>query len=672
MTEIQTTTLAPPPTRGVLSAESRRYELTLSDYWRIIVKRRTIVFLSFVLVLILAIVYTNTKTPMYEASSSVRIASGPRAFQLEGGMLLPQGDVLATYGSMISGNDVTERVVISLKLLPPDATAQDLSDKAAEIAGAISTSEDPQTNTITISVVYPNPELAAAIANQAAEAFVKVQLLDKSKQARTLRTFIETQLQIFSQELQNTENQMREFRQSGRALGIAGGMEQRLSDLEKERNVLLKQYTEKHPDIIKINTQLEGLRDRIKKLPSDELELARLQRELEMNDRSYRMMKDKYESARLTEAEQVSDVTVASYAGIPSHPISPNKRMNKMAGALVGGLVGILLAFIQENMDTSIGAIEDVEQTVRLPVIGVLPFYNPHQDEKVWWRFDKSLMDFFNRRKDLPPDSSFLIMNQDSFSTLSEAYRILRTFIEFMMGDKTAYGRVIMITSTGPQEGKTLTSCNIAISLAQAGRKVLLIDADLRRPTVHRLFGLKRSPGLSDVLMGTVALDEAKKTMGDILVGDNSQWDHMLTSRMLDRLEILTTGIHTPTPAELISSEAMRRLLEEAKNKYDYVIVDTPPVLPVTDARTLGVLVDATFFIYRAGKTARRALTRAREELSLAGVQVKGIVLNQATPEVTLTDSYYYQYYGEKKDKTDRKKKEAVAQSLEDNPPPSA
>lgn len=655
MAESKVQHLPPVQSRSIAPSEARRYELTLGDYWRIILKRRLIIFLSFVFVLILSIVYTNSKTPLYESSSAVRVITGPRAFQYEGGMLMPQGDILLTYSNMIRSNEVTERVVIKLKLLPPNAKTQDLNDKAAEIGSSITTSQDSDTGTIGISVVYPNPELAAAIANQAAESFIQVQLLDKSKKARTLRRFIETQLQIFSENLQKTENQMREFRQNGRALGIAGGMEQRLADLEKDHNVLLKQFTEKHPDVIKLNAEMEGLRERMKKLPGDELELARLQRELEINDRAYRSMKDKYESAKLAEAEQVSDVSVTSSAAVPTVPISPNKRANKLAGALVGIVVGILLAFIQENMDTSIGAIEDVEQVVRLPVIGVLPYFNPHKDSRPWWRFDRSLIDIFERRKDLPPDSSFLIMNQDTFSTLSEAYRILRTFVEFMMGEKGERGRIIMLTSTGPQEGKTLTSCNLAISLAQAGRKILLIDADLRRPTVHRLFGLKRSPGLSDVLMGTVSLDEAKKTMGDILVGETSQWDHMLTNRMLDRLEILTTGIHTPTPAELIGSDAMKRLLEEGKDKYDYVLVDTPPVLPVTDARTLGLLADATFFIYRAGKTARRALTRAREELNLAGVQVKGIVLNQATPEVTLTDSYYYQYYGEKRE--DKKKK---------------
>lgn len=651
-----------PALSSRIASEVKRYELTLTDYWRIMLKRRLTIFFCFALVLTAAIVYTNMKTPLYQASSAVRIVIGPRAFHYEGAFLPSAIDPLPIYANMITSKEVMERVVIRLGLLPPEAKAVDLVNRAAEIRGAISAEPMATGDIININVTYPNPELAAAVANQTAEAFVEVDLLEKSRQARSLRQFIGQQLIAFEEKLKTTEERLRQFRQQGKAFGVAMGMEQRLSDLEKERNLMLKQFTEKHPDVVKLDTQIQALREKIRKLPGDELEHARLQRELEINDRAYRMMKEKYEGARLAEAEKVSDVTIVETATVPQVPVSPQKNMNKLAGALIGLIVGVLFAFIQENLDTSIGAIEDVEQIVRLPVIGVIPFFNPNIEESPWWRVDRAVVDFFIKRKDKPPDSSYLIMNQDTFSTLSEAYKILRTFVEFLISEKSKEGKVLVVTSTGPQEGKTLMACNLSISLAQGGRRTLLIDADLRRPTVNRLFGLKRNPGLSDVLLGTVPFHEVRRTMGDILVGGNSQWDQMLASKMLDRLDILTTGIHSQTPAELLASEAMKNLLQQCRMEYEYVIIDTPPVLPVTDARTLGLLADATFFVYRAGKTARRALTRAKEELNLAGVKVKGIILNQATPEITLTDSYYYQYYGEKPAK-ESKKAQPVKQS---------
>lgn len=650
---------SPAPSR--LLSDFKRYELTLGDYWRIIIKRRMVIFASFLMVLIISIIYTNSKTPIYETSSTVRIASKPRAFEYTDGMILQNfsGDPLATYANSVTSEEVMRRVVLRLNLLPSDASITDLSEKAGEIRGSISTATDGNTGNINITVTHPHPELAAAIANQTAEAFAEVDLYEKSRQARNLRKFIETQLSVYTQKLKQTEDRMNELRRSGRAIGAAVGLEERIMQMEEQRSLMLKQFTEKHPDVIKMNADLETLKSQVQELPPDELETARLQRDLEINDATYRMLKNKYESAKMAEAEQVADVILVESATVPDAPISPNKKMNKIAGALVGLVAGIVLAFVNENLDTSIGTIEDVEQTVRLPVIGVIPYFNPKAEEKPWWRFDQPVLDFFKQRKDQAPDGSYLIINQDSFSTLSESYRILRTFIEFIMGEKTNQGKVLLVTSTGPQEGKTLTVCNLAIVLAQGGKKTLLIDADLRRPMVHRLFGLKRMPGLSDVLMGTIALEEARQTMADILVGETSQWDHMLTAKMLDRLEILPNGTNTTTPAELLNSDAMKSLIAQARQVYDYVLIDTPPVLPVTDARTIGNLADATFFIYRAGKTARRALTRARDELNLAGIKVKGIILNQATPEVTLTESYYYQYYGEdKKNKKKNKKNE--------------
>ncbi len=635
-----------------VASEIHRYELTLSDYWRIIVKRRLVVFFTFVSVLLSTIFYTHIQTALYEASSMVRVGTGGRVFQFQGGYYLAQGaDPMITYANMITGKEVLERVVIRLGFLSKDSKAEDLIEKSAEIREAVTATRVTETDMIQISVVYPDPKLAAAIANSTADAFIEVDFLQKTRQARNLRRFIEKQLEILSKKLKSVETQIQDFRQSGRAFGLAMGLEQRLSELEKDRNVLLKQFTEKHPDVLKFDDQIQGVRQQIRRLPAHELEFARFQRELEINDRAYRVMKEKYEAARLAEAEEVSDVTIIESATVPAHPISPRKDLNKMLGAFIGLILGLAFAFIHENLDTSIGTIDDVERTVRLPVIGIVPYFNPHEEDFPWWRIDRSIIQLFRNPRELPPDSAYLIMNQDTLSTLAEAYRILRTFVEFIMEKKTGQARTLIITSTGPQEGKTLTASNLAISMAQAGKKTLLIDADLRRPTIHRLFGLQRAPGLSEVLLGTVHYNQACKAMGDILVGDNSKWDHLTATKLLDRLEILTTGVHNPNPAELIASEEMKNLLNQLRSEYDYIILDTPPVLPVTDSRTLGLLADATFFVYRAGKTARRALTRAREELNLAGVNVKGIILNQATPEVTLTDSYYYQYYGEKKPK---------------------
>lgn len=634
--------------------ESSRYELTLGDYWRMLIKRKYIVLMTFISVLAGTIAYTNAQTPIYRADAAVRISQSASAFSMDPSMFYGGGgsDPMAIHESSITSQKVLERVVIRLGLLEPEAKADDLINKVEEIRGAISTKVMGSTDIIQISVHYEDPELCAALANQIAEVFSEINLLDKTKQARHLRQFVEGQLKLFDEKLKSTEEKISDFRQSGRALGIAIGLENRLSELERERDGLLKLYTEKHPDVAKTDEMIQAVREKIRGLPSNELELARLQRDLEISDRAYRTMKEKYESARLSEAETVGDATVVETATVPTVPISPKKNLNKLLGAAIGLILGVVLSFGVESIDTSIGTIEDVERTIRLPVIGIVPYFDPLTHDYPWWRLDKIMAAIIHRRINPVPSSASLIMNQDSLSTLSESYRILRTFTEFILEKQaTQGGKIIVITSTGSQEGKSLTTANLAISLAQAGKKTLLIDADLRRPVVHRLFGLKRAPGLSEILLNMAEFKDVKCTMGDILLGESSQWDKVISTKMLDRLEIVTTGTTTHNPAELIASVTMKKLLDEVKKNYEYVLLDTPPVLPVTDARTLGMLADVTFFIYRAGKTARRALIRAKDELDLAGVHVKGIILNHATAESQLTNSYSYQYYGEDKNK---------------------
>lgn len=634
-----------------LPTEMSRYELTIGDYWRILVKRKFIVFLTFISVLAGTIAYTNAQTPVYSAASGVRIGQDQnQAFGMDQAALLyTNANPMSIYQNLITSQKVAERVVIRLGLLGPGAQKKDLITKTDEIRDSIATRQIGDTDVLSIVVSYPDPVLAAAIANQTAKVFAEVDLLEKTKKARTIRQFVERQLAFFENKLQTTEDKIQSFRESGKALGLAINLEQRLSELEKSKAILLNQFTEKHPDIMKLEDEVKDVREQISNLPSNELELARLQRDLEINDRAYRTMKERYEAVRLSEVETVSNISVVEEA-VPNHkPISPRKNLNKLLGGVIGIILGVILAFGTESIDTSIGTIEDVERTIRLPVIGVVPYFDPLAQDHAWWRVDQHIMQMVKRRVAAgAPSSASLIMNQDTFSTLSEAYRILRTFTEFILEKQvTDGGKILMITSTGPQEGKSLTSCNLAISLAQAGRRTLLIDADLRRPVVHRLFGLKRTPGLADLLLKTATLQDVRCSMGDILIGETSQWDKVIATKMLDRLEIIPTGQATDNPAELMASDAMKDLLRDFRKKYDYIIIDTPPVLPVTDARILGLMADVTFFIYRSGKTARRSLIRAKEELDLAGVKVKGIILNHATAESQLTNREYYQYYGE-------------------------
>ncbi|OPZ64679.1 MAG: Tyrosine-protein kinase YwqD [bacterium ADurb.Bin478] len=210
-------------------------------------------------------------------------------------------------------------------------------------------------------------------------------------------------------------------------------------------------------------------------------------------------------------------------------------------------------------------------------------------------------------------------------SPISEAYRTLRTNLLFTTPDQPK--KVLMVTSSGPKEGKSTTVANLAITFAQMGNRTLLIDADLRRPILHKLFGLDRKTGLTNILVGRSTLEEAVKVMDD-----------------LPHLELLSCGILPPNPAELLAAQKMRELLEYARTQYAVVLIDTPPTIAVTDASILASLVDGVLLVIRSGVTEKEAVARAFDQLKKVNAPIMGAVLN-SIKAADVYGSYYYYYY---------------------------
>jgi len=228
------------------------------------------------------------------------------------------------------------------------------------------------------------------------------------------------------------------------------------------------------------------------------------------------------------------------------------------------------------------------------------------------------------RTKGMKQKQRTLITALNPKSPISEQYRTIRTNIQFSSVDHEI--RSIMITSTGPGEGKSTTAANLAVVFAQQGKQVLLIDADLRKPTVHYTFRLQNIHGLTSVLLRNATLQEAVSV---------SEVDH---------LDVLTSGPIPPNPAELLSSRSMVELLKEAYDQYDIVIIDSPPLLAVADAQILANQVDASIMVVASGKTEREAALKGKESLLSAKSKLLGVVLNGKPQK----DSHYYYYYGGK------------------------
>ena len=219
-----------------------------------------------------------------------------------------------------------------------------------------------------------------------------------------------------------------------------------------------------------------------------------------------------------------------------------------------------------------------------------------------------------------------LTVKEDPKSPVSEAYRTLRTNIQF--SDFDGCLKTILVTSSGPSEGKSTTASNLALTFAEAGKSVLLIDCDLRKPSIHKKFNISNNKGLSNFLVGQGTFDDvAQKFEG--------------------RLYILTAGTIPPNPSEMLSSKKMKSFLEEAKLKFDYIVLDTPPVIAVTDAQILSTMADGVVLVVASGQAERAAAQKAKELLEHVSAHILGVVLNKVELSKNKTYEQYHYYYGE-------------------------
>jgi succinoglycan biosynthesis transport protein ExoP len=389
--------------------------------------------------------------------------------------------------------------------------------------------------------------------------------------------------------------------------------------------------------------QMADLMQRNREVPAVELGLQRLQRDAKVNDDLLTLLKTKHQEALIKESEGVDEVALVRPATDPSRPVGSNTFNTMLVGALLGLMLGLVLAFVQETLDTSIGTIEDVESYLDVKVLGIVPHIDPRETME-------RLLERRPALAQMDPEAlqshSLLITHFDPKSPVAEAYRTLRTNIQFQRMERG--GKVLVVTSPTLQEGKTTTIVNLALTMAQSGQKTLLIGANMRRPSIYRFFGIAREPGLSDILVGNAQWRDCVRGVADILMG-RFEMEDIMASPGLDNLHIIEAGPIPANPSELLSTAAMRDFLHAVSAEYDIVLIDTPPILPVTDSAIVAGQVDGVLLVYQAGKVGRLVLKRAKAHLESARAKVWGIVLNDLQTEISgYTYTHYYtHYYGE-------------------------
>ena len=313
----------------------------------------------------------------------------------------------------------------------------------------------------------------------------------------------------------------------------------------------------------------------------------------------YSNVQQSYESVLLSEAQSVSSVVQVESATPNLTPVKPKVMQNTLLAAVIGFLLAAGIIVAREALDDTIKTPEDISRKFKLSILGVINHHTPEKESP--------------------------ITLTDPRSPTAEAYRTLRTNVNYASVDKPL--RTLMVTSAEPGEGKSTTVCNLGVVLAQNGTKVIITDCDLRHPRVHKYFGLTNRQGLSALFMKT----------SDVSTGIRQKTE-------VENLTVVTTGLLPPNPAELLGSQKMQRIVDSMHQAADLVLLDTPPILAVTDAAVLAPTVDGVLLVVRPGKTRVSALRLTLEQLQQVNAHVLGIVLN----DVDLRGqsyAYHYHYY---------------------------
>jgi len=411
-------------------------------------------------------------------------------------------------------------------------------------------------------------------------------------------------------------------------------------DLYKRMSELSKKYGEQHPQMIAIESELKTLQKRkaqeitrvinslrneykvaeakekslkaaLEKQKKESLDLNQkaiqytvLSREAESAKQMYDLLIKRFKETSLTEDMRTGNIRIIDRAEVPKSPVRPKKMFNILLAVILGIVAGTGLAFFFEYLDNTLKLPEDIQKYLRVPYLGPVP---------------AMALDGKPESKEQPE----LVTLHSPKSTASEAYRGIRTSVLFSSAEKPP--QVLLISSAAPQEGKTSTALNLAITMAQSGGKVILLDGDMRKPSLHKVFGFPKDKGLSSVLVG------------------NCLFQDVLLNTPVPNLDMIPCGPIPPNPSEILGSPRMAHLLEELRKSYDRVIIDTPPITAVTDAAVLGRMVDGAVVVVRAGATPREIVRNGLIQLQAVSSPILGVVLNGV--DMNRDGSYYYQYY---------------------------
>ena len=556
----------------------------------------------------------ETSRPMEGMRFSVVITSNGYDLLSPDGNLLGKGTVGQALDFQLNGQKGTI-LVASFSGLPGAQFYVNRSPKLTVIErlqrNLVISEQGRQSGVINTVLTGDDPAKIAYILNEIGTLYVRQNIARKAAEAEKTLVFLDTLLPQLRTQVDATETKFNQFRNRNSTfdLGVEAKLvleqsvklQTSLLELQQKRKELETRFTAQHPSIQTIDAQIKGINSelaslagKVKSFPSVEQDLLRLTRELKVNTELYASLLNSSQQLRLVKEGKVGNVRIVDTAAVPEVPIRP-QRMTLLAIAGVMGLIfGLALAFVRNSLRPGIKDPNDIEQRVGLSVFATVPF--------------STLQESLIKKIKGKVEGTHVLALASPQDPAIEGLRSLRTALQFAMLD--APNNIVLITGPTPGIGKSFTSVNFSAVLAAVNKKVLLIDADLRKGHLNQYFGIPRGNGLSEVVSGSITLQDA------------------LHKNIAPNVDFLTTGTLPPNPAEILMSCQSQEIFQRISADYDLVIIDTAPVLVASDALIFAPIAGAVFLVARAETTSIGELEESISRLKKSGAQTKGAIFN--------------------------------------------
>ena len=487
-----------------------------------------------------------------------------------------------------------------------------------------------RTSVIQITMTGADPGALVTTLDTLAQAYLRHNVERRSDEAQRTLQFLDTQIPALRDELQKAETALEDYRTKAGGVGVdltastkatldrTVEMEKRLSEMELQRKELLYRFTSSHPAIravddkvAQLRAERERLNDQIRMLPEAEFQSIRLIRDVKVATELYVTLLNKSQELKVMKSGLVGNAHVLDLAVRGEYPVSPNKSRSSAIGLAAGLLLGVVLAFARKALHQGIIDPAEAERATGIVVRASIP----HSERQA--ALEKE-------RKAHRGTRLKVLAESDPTDMAAESLRSLRTSLQFALMDSP--NKVIAIGGPRPGVGKSFVTVNLARVFADAGKRVLLLDADLRKGSLHGYLGVPRTPGLAEVIGGEVSVaDVVHKTD-------------------LAGIDFVPRGASPTNPSELLGSERFRHLVEDLAGRYDMVLIDLPPVLAVTDAALVGRVAGVNLLVLRAGWHPVRELQQAVKAYAENGVRLSGIVFNDVPPRKGGPGGYSYAY----------------------------